>query len=99
METGERRRIAEDWDLSPSHWEYDATGEYLIVEAASEAVYALFSIKLSDESVTPLITSGRNGGVSQIGPNEFAFLRSFMNRPTDLWTFKFDTERNLVVDL
>ncbi len=61
LATGNRRRLAEQWDRSPGGLQWAADGRSLVVDAQDVGQHRLFSIDVATGNVTPLTDKGSVG--------------------------------------
>ena len=82
-DSGRTRRVAPDWDRSPSELAFSADGRELYAVAQDRGRRLLFRIDIESGSVLPLTATGTAGSVS-VGPGSVVFVKHSLRAPADL---------------
>ena len=80
--------LTEDWDRSPSAWEFAADGT-LILEAEDRGRVLLFSIPVSGGTPNRLLENGCIGGL-RVGKNRIYFTLQTLSKPAEAMSCRLD---------
>jgi len=85
--TGEKRKLAADWDRSAGNLVWRADGKALIVDAEDIGQHRLFSVDVAGGKVTPLTGPGAVGGYDLRG-NTLAYTQANLTSGAQLFSMK-----------
>ncbi len=85
--TGQKRKLAADWDRSAGSLQWRADGKALIVDAEDIGQHRLFSIELANGKVTPLTDKGAIGAFDLRG-DTLAYTQANLASGAQLFTMK-----------
>jgi len=87
LATGNKRKLAADWDRSAGNLQWTADGKALVVDAEDVGQHRLFSIDVAGGKVTPLTGTGSIGGFDLRG-NTLAFTQANLSTGAQLFSMK-----------
>ncbi len=85
--TGQKRKLAADWDRSAGGLQWTVDGKALIVDAEDIGQHRLFSIDVASGKVTGLTDKGAIGGFD-VRRDTVAFTQASLNSPAQLYSMK-----------
>ena len=85
--TGQKRKLAADWDRSAGGLQWSADGKALIVDAEDIGQHRLFSIDVASGKVSGLTDKGAIGGFD-VRRDTVAFTQASLKSPAQLYSMK-----------
>ncbi|MDN4037229.1 S9 family peptidase [Massilia sp. YIM B02443] len=89
--SGQKRKLAADWDRSAGNLQWRADGKALVVDAEDIGQHRLFSIDVGSGKVTPLTGNGAVGGYDLRG-NTLAYTQASLTSGAQLFSMKLGSK-------